>query len=158
MLQVIPSFFDEYSENCFFISANTYKKCIVCNDYRVAFHNDKTCFVSICKFHNILLRGVEDLLMKLHAFCFTCQHVDCLYTLFNYRFSRNVIAKSGQLFDNVQRAVDFNHRKKGMDRIPSIAKKRLMRKKFRKRLFTSFQKTKVTQTSGSVFAEKKWKR
>ena len=35
----------------------------------------------------------------------------------------------GQVFDNVQRAVDFNQRNKGMDRMPSIAKKRLLRKK-----------------------------
>ena len=38
--------------------------------------------------------------------------------------------------------------------MPSIASKRLLRKKFRKHLFSSFQKTKTTQTSGSVFAEK----
>ena len=88
------------------------------------------------------------------TFCFTYQHVDCLYTLFKYRFSGKVIAKSGQVFDNVQRAVDFNHRNKGMDRMPSIAKKRLLRKKCRKHLFSSFQKTKTTQTSGSVFAER----
>ena len=80
--------------------------------------------------------------------------MDCLYTLFKYRFSGKVIAKSGQLFDNVQRAVDFNRRHKGVDRMPSIAKKRLLRKKFRKHLFSSFQKTKTTQTSGSVFAER----
>ena len=36
----------------------------------------------------------------------------------------------------------------------SIAKKRLLRKKFKKRLFSSFQKTKTTQTSGSVFVER----
>ena len=58
------------------------------------------------------------------------------------------------MFDNVQRAVDFNHRNKGMDRMPSIAKKRLLRKKYKKHLFSSFQKTKTTQTSGSVFAER----
>ena len=58
------------------------------------------------------------------------------------------------MFDNVQRAVHFNHRKKGVDKKPSIAKKRLLRKKYKKHLFNSFQKTKTTQTSGSVFAER----
>ena len=58
------------------------------------------------------------------------------------------------MFDNVQRAVEFNHRDKGVDRMPSIAKKRLLRKKYKKHLFSSFQKTKATQTSGSVFAER----
>ena len=58
------------------------------------------------------------------------------------------------MFDSVQRAVDFNHRNKGVDRMPSIAKNRLLRKKYKKHLFSSFQKTKTTQTSGSVFAER----
>ena len=111
-------------------------------------------FLPSCEYHIILLGNVEELLKKLDTFCFTYQHVDCLYTLFKCRFSGNVIAKSGQVFDNVQRAVDFNQRKKGVDRKPSIAKKRLLSKKYKKHLFSSFQKTKSTQTGGSVFAER----
>ena len=42
--------FAEHSENCLIISANTYKKHFVCNDYCVAFHTDKTCSVSNCNF------------------------------------------------------------------------------------------------------------
>ena len=80
--------------------------------------------------------------------------MDCLYTLFKYRFSGNDIAKSGQVFDDVQRAVDFNHRNKGVDRVPSIAKRRILRKNYKKHLFSSFQKAKTTQTNGSVFAER----
>ena len=38
--------------------------------------------------------------------------------------------------------------------MPSIAKKMLLRKKYKKQLFSSFEKTKTTQTSGSVFAER----
>ena len=38
--------------------------------------------------------------------------------------------------------------------MPSIAKKRLLRKKYKKHLFRSFQKTKTTQTSRSVFADR----
>ena len=57
------------------------------------------------------------------------------------------------MFDNVQRAVDFNQRNKGVERLPSIAKKRLLRKKYKKHLFSTFQKTKSTQFGGSVFAE-----
>ena len=80
--------------------------------------------------------------------------MDCLYILFKYRFSGKIVAKSGQVYDNVQRAVAFNQRNKGVDRMPSIAKKRLLREKYKKHLFSSFQKTKTTQTSGSVFAER----
>ena len=38
--------------------------------------------------------------------------------------------------------------------MPSNAKKKLLRKKYKKHLVSSFQKTKTTQTSGSVFAER----
>ena len=111
-------------------------------------------FLPACNYHIVLLGNVQELLKKLDTFCFTYQHVYCLYTFFKYRFSGKVIAKCGQVFDNVQRAVDFNHRNKGVDRMPSIAKKRLLRKKYKKHLFSSFQKTKTTQTRGSVFAER----
>ena len=137
-----------------FFSATTYEKYIVCKDYCIAHHNDKTSFLPSSKYHILLLGNVEELLKKLGTFCFTYQHVDCLYTIFKYRFSGKVIAKSGQVFDNVQRAVDFNHRNKGVDRMPSIAKKRLLRKKYKKHLFSPFQRTKTTQTSGSVFADR----
>ena len=154
MLQSIPSFYTKISEKSLFISANSYENFIVCRDYSIAHRDDKTCFLPSCKYHILLLGNAEELLKKLDTFCFTYQHVDCLYRLFKYRFRGKIIAKSGQVFDNVQRAVDFNQRNKGMDRMPSIAKKRLLRKKYEKHLFTSFQKTKTTQTSGSVFAER----
>ena len=154
MLQAKPSFYTKLSEKSLLISANTYEKYIVCKDYCIAHHDDKTCFLPACKYHILLIGNVEELLKKFDTFCFTYQHVDCLYTLFNYRFSGKVIAKSGQLFDNVQRAVDFIQRNKGVDRMPSIAKKRLLRKKYKKHLFSSFQKTNSTQTSGSVLSER----
>ena len=154
MLQTIPSFYTKISEKSLFISAKTYEKYIICTDYCIAHHDDKTCFLPASNYHIILLGNVQELLKKLDTFCFTYQHVDFLYTLFKYRFSGKIIAKSGQVFDKMQRTVDFNHRNKGVDRIPSIAKKRLLWKKYKKLLFSSFRKTKTTQTSGSVFAER----
>ena len=147
MLQSIPSFYAKISEKSLFISSTTYEKYIVFKDYCIAHHNKKTCFLPACKHHIVVLGNVQELLKKLDTFCFTYQHVDCLYTLFKYRFSGKVIAKRGKVFDNVQRAVDFNHRNKGVDIIPSIAKKRLLRKKYKKHLFSSFQKRKTTQSS-----------
>ena len=41
-----------------------------------------------------------------------------------------------------------------MDRMPSIAKKRLIRKKYWKHLLSFFQRTKSTQNSGWDFAER----
>ena len=65
------------------------------------------------------------------------------------------VLKSRQHFDNVQMAVNFNQQNRGLDRIPSIAKKGLLGKKYRKHLLSSFPKTKLTQTNGSVFADRK---
>ena len=149
-----PAFSQKFQKKSLFLSVTTYEKYIVCKDYCIAHHDDKTCFLPSFKYHILLLGNVEELLKNLDTFCFTYQHVDCLYTLFKYRFSGKVVAKRGQVFDNVQRAVDFNHRNKGVDRMPSIAKKRLLREKYQKHLFSSFQKTKSTQTGGSVFAER----
>ena len=154
MLQTMPSFYAKISEKRLFISASTEEKYIVCKDYCIAHHKGKTGFLPACKYHIVLLGNVQELLKKLDKFCFTYQHIDCLYTIFKNPFSGKVIAKSGQVFNNGQRAVYFSHRNKGLDRMPSIGKKRLWRKKFKKHLFSSFQKTKTTQTSGSVFAER----
>ena len=123
MLQTIPSFYTKISEESLFTPAKTYEKYIVCKDYCIAHHDDRTCFLPACKYHIILLRIVEELLKKLDTFYFAYQYVNCLYTLCKCRFSGKVIAKSVQVFDNVQRAVEFNQRNKGVDRMPSLAKK-----------------------------------
>ena len=154
MLQVIPSFYPNYSQNNLFISANTYEKYIVSKQFCIARHDDKMCFLTNCRFANILIGNIKELLLELDAFGSNYQHVDCLYTLFKYRFSGKVIAKSGQLFDSLRSAVHFNQQNRGVDRMPSIAKKRLFRKKYKKQLLSCFQKTKVTQTSGWVFADR----
>ena len=122
--------------------------------YCIAGHDDKMCFLPNCKYHIILIGNIKEMLQKLDPFCFNYQLVDCLNTLFKYRFSGKIVLMSGQLFDNLQRAVHFNQQNRGVDRMPSIAKKRLLRKAFKKQLLSSFQKTKLTETSGSVFADR----
>ena len=154
MLQVIGSFYRNYSKNSLFISANTYEKYILSKEYCIARHDDKICFLPNCRCHIILIGNIKDLLQKLDAFCFNYQHVDCLYTPFKYHFSGKVVVRSGQLFDSLQRTVHFNQQNRRVDRMPSIAKTRLLRKKYNKHLLSSFQKTKSTQISGSVFADR----
>ena len=58
MLQTIPSFYAKFSEKSLSISANTYEKYIVCKDYCIAHHNDKTCIYPLA---NITLYCVEKL-------------------------------------------------------------------------------------------------
>ena len=78
MLQTIPSFYAKISEKSLFISASTYENYIVCKDYCLAHHNEKTCFLTACKYHIVRHGNVQELLKKLDTFCFTYQHVDCL--------------------------------------------------------------------------------
>ena len=155
MLQVFPSFYTKYSKNSLFISANTYEKFIVSKEYCIARHDDKMCFLPNCRYHNILIGNTKELLKSLDAFCFNYQHVDCLYTLFKYHFNGKIVIKSGQVFGKLQREiVHFNQQNRGVGRMRSIANNRLLRKKYKKHLLTSFQKTKSTQTCGSVFADR----
>ena len=62
MLQTIPSFYAKISEKSLFISATTYENHIVCRDYCIAHHNDKTCFLPACNYHIVLLGNVQELL------------------------------------------------------------------------------------------------
>ena len=156
MLEAIPSFFQKLSETSLFISTDDYEKFLVCRDYCVAAHVPAFCFLKNCKFHLLLIadKDLNDLLVKLDRVCFTYQHVDCFYTLFKFRFSGNVLEKNGEIFDSVERAVSFNKLNKGVDKMPSIAKKRLFRKKFKKHMLTSVQRSISVQTTGSVFVER----
>ena len=146
-----PALTQKFQVKSLFFSGTAYEKFIVCKDYYIAHRQDKTCSLSDCKNHIILPGAIEELLHELDTFCFTYQHVDCLYTLFKYRFNGKNNAKSGNVFENEQRAISFNERNRGVDKMPSIAKKRLLRKKF-KNFMSALQKNKSTQTSGSVFA------
>ena len=123
-------------------------------EYCISCRGDKICFLSSCRYHIVLICNIKDLLQKLDEFCFNYQHANCLYTLFKDRFSGKIVVKSGKLFDKWQRAVHFNHQNRGVDRMPSIAKKRLLRNRYKKQLLSSFQKIKSTQTSGSVSADR----
>ena len=93
MLKSIPRIYTTYSEKCLFTSASTYERYIVCTDYCIAHHDDKTSFLPVFKYHNLIFGTVEELLKKLDTFCFTYQHVDCLYTLFKYRFKGKLLRR-----------------------------------------------------------------
>ena len=50
MLQTIPSFYaKKKTEKSLFNPANTFEKNIVCKDYCIDHHDDKTCFLPACK-------------------------------------------------------------------------------------------------------------
>ena len=88
------------------------------------------CFPHSCRYPNLLIGNNKELLQKLDAFRFNYQHLDCLYLFFKNRFRVKFVVKSGQLFDNLQRAVLFKQQNRGADRMSSVAKKRLLRNKY----------------------------
>ena len=90
MLQVMPSFYaNHFKKQSFYFCKHMWKKNNVCKEYSVAQHDDKLRFVNNCRYHIILIRDIDELLRKWDAFCFTHQHVDCLFTLFKYFKQRN---------------------------------------------------------------------
>ena len=93
MLQLIPNFYTKFQRKNLFLAANPNQNYNVCTVYCIAQHVDKTCFLPACKYQIKVLGNVEELLKKLDTFCFSYQKVDCLYTLFKYRFSEKVIAE-----------------------------------------------------------------
>ena len=64
MLQAIPSFFLLNIEKSVYFFIQHLQKHIVCNNYCVAFHNDKMFFMSNCKINIILLGNAGELLGK----------------------------------------------------------------------------------------------
>ena len=70
------AFTQNFQKKSLFISATLYEKHIVREEYCIAHHDEKMCFLPTCKHHIILLGGIEEMLQKLDTLCFTCQHVD----------------------------------------------------------------------------------
>ena len=109
-----------------------------------------------CKFHLLLIadKDLNDWFVRLDRVCITYQHVDCFCTPFKFRFRGNVLEINVERFDTVERTASFNKHNKGVNKMPSIAKNRLLRKKFKKHMLTSVQRTISVQTTGPVFMER----
>ena len=107
MLQRIPTIYAKNSEKGLFISAKSYEKYIVCKDYCIAHHKNKTFFLPDCKYHIILLGEIEELRHKLNTFCFTYENVECLYTVFKYRFNMEKLLQTVELCLTMGREQSF---------------------------------------------------
>ena len=156
MCQALPSFHSEYCQKSLFISVSSdfYEKYIVTNNFCVSTHN---CYCSLenCKFHILLIgSSFDQILQRLGNFHFTYQIIDCLYSLYKYRFYSNVISSTGEVFNQLDRAVHHNLKWKGKEKVPSVSKKSLLRKKFKRHYLCSNQKLASTQTIGSAFLER----
>ena len=105
MLQTIPNFYAKNSEKVSLFLQVVLKSTLFVKTTALPVRTTRRVFYPLVKitfYYLVLLGEVERLLHELDAFCCIYQHVDCLYTLFNYRFKGKFIAKSGHVFDNVQ--------------------------------------------------------
>ena len=126
----ISHFYSDYNAKSLFIfvSENFYEKFIVTQDYCVSNHSS-FCPVENCKFHLVLIgSSLDQILQRLDKYQFTYQNVDCIYTLYKYRFYFKIISSRGDVFSQLNRAVEHNLKCRIPEKLPSVAKKRLLRK------------------------------
>ena len=129
LIQAIPTFYPKPSKGPFEFSANIYEKYIVSEEYCNYYHYYKAGFLSNCSYYFLLIGDTEEFLQKMDAFCFTFQHVDSPYSLFKNYSSRNVVAKIGKVFDNVQKGVYFVQRNGGAEKYAQHCKKETLGEK-----------------------------
>ena len=125
MCQALPSFYSDYCKKSLFInvSSDFYKKYIVLHDYCVSTHNS-LCSLENCKLHLVLIgASLSQIFQRLDKYVYIYQEIDCLYTLFKHRFSSSIVASSGEMFNQLSRAVQHNSRWERAKKMLSIAKK-----------------------------------
>ena len=137
--QHFPEYYFKFKDNTIFISSSTFPSSELLNlgeQHAIASHSKSECKIENCSFHLLLFGTTLELERsnfppKLLPISFQYQGVDCLFTIF-YNYFQSVIKLSGSIFLDLQAAVDF-HRSfpKPIIRRPSIARKRLLRKRFK---------------------------
>ena len=151
MCQALPSFYSDYNSKSLFTSVSNefYEKNIVTQDYCVSTH-DSFCSLGNCKFHIILIgTSLSQILQRLDKYQYIYQEIDCLYTLYKHRFFSSMSHQVGK--SSLSCEVQHSLRWKGAEKTPSVSRKRLVRKKFKKHYLSSNQKLASTQTLGSAF-------
>ena len=129
----------------FSVSENFYQKFIVTQDYCVSNYSS-FCPVENCKFHLVLIRSsLDQILQRLGKHHFTYQTVDCIYTLYIYRLYSNIISSRGEVFNQFSPAVEQNLKCRIPKKLPSVAKKRLLRKKSKRHYLSSKDVQKITK-------------
>ena len=155
MCQALTSFYSDYNSKSLFISVSFfYEKNIVTQDYCVSTH-DSFCSLGNYKFHIILIGTSHgQILQRLDKYQYIYQEIDCVYTLYQHRFFSSIVTSNGEVFNQLSCAVQHNLRWKGAEKTPSVSRKRLVRKKFKKHYLSSNQKLASTQTLDSAFLDR----
>ena len=153
MHQAYPTFYSDYNAKSFFIyvSENFYETFIVTQNYCASNHSS-FCPAENCKFNLVLVgSSLDQILQRLDKNHFTYQISDCKYVLYKYRFFPYIISSRGEVFNQLNRAVEHNLKCRIPEKLP---KKRLLRKKCKGHYLSSAQKCASIQTLGSAFLER----
>ena len=147
--QVLPDIYKKFYGKALFIcvSVKDYKPYLLTIEYSVASRNYNFCPLKNCSYHIILISSsINELLRKLDDLSFQYQTVDCLYTSYKHKFFGHTMEEAGLVFTQLKRAVQHNSENKFVEKIPSVSKKRLSRKKFKRHLLGAEQRNASTQT------------
>ena len=156
MCQLLPHFYKKFCEKALFIfvSVKDYRPYLFTSEYVVALHYS-FCPLKTFRYHIFLISfSAKDLLQKLEDLSYLYQTVDCLYTLYKHQFFGNILEELGLVFTQLDRAVQHNYENKNVEKLPSVSKKRLIRKKFKRHLLRADQRNVRTQTMGSSFLDR----
>ena len=140
MCQALPSFYSNYCKKSLFISVSSdfYEKYMVTQDFCVSTHNSLFCLEN-CKFHLVSIGiSLSQIFQRLDKYVYMYQEIDCLYTLFKHKFYSSIVTSSGEVFNQLRRAVQHNLRWRGAEKMPSIAKNF-----FNQRFWIEFEKFKT---------------
>ena len=136
------------------LSVKDYRSYILISENIVASHNS-FCPLKTCRYHIVLISSsTEDLLQKLEDLSYLYQTVDCLYTLYKHQFFGNILEELRLIFIQLDRAVQHNYENKFVEKLPSVSKKRLSRKKFKRHLLRPEQRIVSTRTMRSSFLDR----
>ena len=128
---------------------------LLTKEYSVASHNYTFCPLKNCSYHIILISSsINELLQKLDDLSLQYQTVDCLYTLYKHQFFGHTKEEAGLVFTQLKRAVQHNSENEFVEKLPSVSKKRLSRKKFKRHLLRAEQRNASTQTLRSSFFDR----
>ena len=97
---------------------------------------------------------MKEILETIENLSYIYQTVDGLYTLYKHQLFASIIEDSGVVFAQLTRAVEQNLENKYMEKVPSISKKRLSKKTFKRHLLRAEQRNARTQTLGSSFLDR----
>ena len=154
MLKVLPSFFTNHSKTAF-SSATTDERNIQTKEYYIAHHDDKMCFLPICRYHNILTGVNRELLQKNGRILLQLPPRRLSIYTFQVSIQGRDCCRQRSICWKYTEGSSFSSNKSDKWKVCQDSREnRILRRNFRNHLLSSFRKTISTQTKELVFADR----